>query len=316
MKENVLIALGGNAILKHREEGTAAEQFENVRVTCRHLAEMVREGYRVAVTHGNGPQVGDILLAYELAKGTLPPMPLDVCGAQSQGMIGYMLQHSLQNELHSRDLHIPVATILTRTQVDRDDPAFISPSKPIGPFYTAMEAKRLREENGWAIGNDSGRGFRRLVPSPEPVRILEEKAIKEIYDEGIIVIACGGGGIPVMDSGKGEYIGVEAVIDKDHVAALMGNLIGADTLLILTDVPCVYLHYGKPDQVSLGRLTPHEARKYLHEGQFPSGSMGPKIESALRFIAGGGKRVIISSLESASRAMKEDAGTVISGEDN
>jgi carbamate kinase len=311
MKENVLVALGGNAILRHKEEGTAKEQFENVRETCRHLAEMVDEGYRIAVTHGNGPQVGDILLAYELAKGTLPPMPLDVCGAQSQGMIGYMLQHSMQNELHSRDIHIPVATILTRTQVDRDDPAFSSPSKPIGPFYTAMEAKKLREEKGWVIDNDSGRGYRRKVPSPEPVKILEELAISEIFAEGIIVIACGGGGIPVMETKNKEFIGVEAVIDKDHVAALMGNLIRAETLLILTDVPCVYLNYGRPDQVSLDRMTPDEAGDYLREGQFLPGSMGPKIESALRFIEGGGKRVIISSLESASSAMKEQAGTVI-----
>lgn len=311
MKENVLVALGGNAILRHKEEGTAKEQFENVRETCRHLAEMVDEGYRIAVTHGNGPQVGDILLAYELAKGTLPPMPLDVCGAQSQGMIGYMLQHSLQNELHSRDIHIPVATILTRTQVDRDDPAFSNPSKPIGPFYTAMEAKKLREEKGWVIDNDSGRGYRRKVPSPGPVKILEELAIGEIFAEGIIVIACGGGGIPVMETEAKEFVGVEAVIDKDHVAALMGNLIKAETLLILTDVPCVYLNYGRPDQVRLDCLTPDEAGDYLRKGQFPPGSMGPKIESALRFIEGGGKRVIISSLESASLAMKEHAGTVI-----
>jgi carbamate kinase len=311
MKEKMLIALGGNAILKHKEEGTAEEQFENVRETCRHLAEIVQEGYRIAVTHGNGPQVGDILLAYEMAKDTLPPMPLDVCGAQSQGMIGYMLQHSLQNELHSRGIHIPVATILTRTQVDRNDPAFSSPSKPIGPFYTAMEAKRLREEKGWVIDNDSGRGYRRKVPSPEPVKILEEHAIKEIHEEGIIVIACGGGGIPVMETEGGEFIGVEAVIDKDHVAAILGNLIKAQSLLILTDVPLVYLNYGRPDQKGIDRLSLEEARRYLREGQFPPGSMGPKIESALRFIEGGGKRVIISSLESASLAMKEKAGTVI-----
>jgi len=311
MTENVLIALGGNAILRHKEEGTAEEQFENVRITCHHLAEMVLEGYHIAVTHGNGPQVGDILLAYELAKGTLPPMPLDVCGAQSQGMIGYMIQQSLQNELQARGIHIPVATILTRTQVDRNDPAFSRPAKPIGPFYTAMEAKKLREEMGWVVENDSGRGYRRKVPSPEPVKILEELAIREIHEEGIIVIACGGGGIPVMEADGGKFIGVEAVIDKDHVAALLGNLIRAHTLLILTDVPCVYLNYGRPDQVGLDHLTPDEARKYLREGQFPGGSMGPKIESALRYIEGGGTRVIISSLESASLAMKEKAGTVI-----
>jgi carbamate kinase len=315
MNETVLIALGGNAILRHKEEGTAEEQFENVRITCHHLAEMVGEGYRIAVTHGNGPQVGDILLAYELAKGTLPPMPLDVCGAQSQGMIGYMLQQSLQNELQSRGIHIPVATILTRTQVDRNDPAFFRPAKPIGPFYTAMEAKRLREEKGWVIDNDDGRGYRRRVPSPEPIRILEELAIREIHEEGIIVIACGGGGIPVIEAEGGNFTGVEAVIDKDHVAAVLGTLIRAQTLLILTDVPCVYLNYGRQDQVSLERLTPDEARKYLREGQFPDGSMGPKIESALRFLEGGGKRVIISSLESALLAMKENAGTVIRRKD-
>jgi carbamate kinase len=176
-----------------------------------------------------------------------------------------------------------------------------------------MEAKRLREEKGWVIDNDDGRGYRRKVPSPEPVRILEELAIREIHDEGIIVIACGGGGIPVIEADGGNFTGVEAVIDKDHVAAVLGTLIRAQTLLILTDVPCVYLNYGRPDQVSLDRLTPDDARKYLQEGQFPDGSMGPKIESALRFIEAGGKRVIISSLGSASLAMKEKAGTVIKG---
>jgi carbamate kinase len=309
--EKILIALGGNAILKHREEGTAEEQLENVRATCSHMVELIKLGYDIAITHGNGPQVGDILLAYDIAKTTLPPMPLDVCGAQSQGMIGYMLQQSLKNELNGEGIIKPVITVLTQCLVDRDDPAFRSPSKPIGPFYTAMEAGRLRQEKGWTVENDSGRGYRRLVPSPDPVRIVEGEAIRKLSDEGTIVIACGGGGVPVSATGSGDIEGVEAVIDKDHVAALYAAIIGADILLILTDVHKVALNYGRVNQSDIDEMDCKTARTYLAQGHFLPGSMQPKVESALRFIANGGKRAIITSLENAVSGVVRGEGTVI-----
>jgi carbamate kinase len=309
--EKILVALGGNAILRHREEGTAEEQFENVRATCRHMVELIKLGYDIAITHGNGPQVGDILLAYDIAKSTLPPMPLDVCGAQSQGMIGYMLQQSLKNELNGEGISKPVITVLTQCLVDRDDPAFRSPSKPIGPFYTAMEAGKLRQEKGWAVENDSGRGYRRLVPSPDPVKIIEEEAIRKLSYEGSIVIACGGGGVPVVSAGSGEITGIEAVIDKDHVAALYAAIIGADILLILTDVHKVALNWGRANQTDIDEMDSETARMYLSQGHFLPGSMQPKIESALRFIRDGGKKVIITSLENAVSGVISDEGTVI-----
>jgi carbamate kinase len=312
MEERVLVALGGNAILKHKEKGTAEEQFENVQETCTYLVDLIKEGYRIAITHGNGPQVGDILLKNELSKKTLPPMPLDVCGAESQGMIGYMLQLSMYGQLLKAGLTMPVVTILTMTGVDKNDPAFKDPQKPIGPFYTAMQASKLREEKGWTIVNDSGRGYRRVVPSPTPTTILEEDSIKQLVNSGAVVIACGGGGIPVITSDRGLVPqGVEAVIDKDHAAALFATLIGADILLILTDVERVSLNFGKPSQKDLTDLTVQEAREYYHEGQFPPGSMGPKIESTIQFIEHGGKEAVITSIHKAKDALKGKGGTVI-----
>ncbi len=308
----VLVSLGGNAILKHGQKGTAEEQAANVQNTARHLAALLRRGERIAITHGNGPQVGNILLQNEIAKETLPPMPLDVCGAESQGMIGYMLQRALRSELESGESNVPVATMVSQTLVDAEDPAFKNPTKPVGPFYTATEARQLRESKGWHIISDSGRGYRRVVPSPTPLDILEKETIIRQFETGTVVISVGGGGVPVIRDKDGKIRGVEAVLDKDRTAALLGKILGVETLLILTDVEKVFINYGKADQRALDRMTVQECRKYLTEGQFPAGSMGPKIESAVRFLSGSSrKRVVIASLEKAEEALKGSAGTTI-----
>jgi len=308
----VLVSLGGNAILKHGQKGTADEQAVNVENTAKHLAALLRRGERIAITHGNGPQVGNILLQNEIAKETLPPMPLDVCGAESQGMIGYMLQRALRSELESGGLNVPVTTIVSQTLVDAQDPAFKNPTKPVGPFYTATEARQLRESKAWHIISDSGRGYRRVVPSPTPLDILEKETIIRLFETGTVVISVGGGGVPVIKQKNGKLRGVEAVLDKDRTAALLAKILGVETLLILTDVEKVFINYGKPDQRALDRMTVQECRKYLTEGQFPAGSMGPKIESAVSFLSdSSGKRVGIASLETAEEALQGKAGTTI-----
>lgn len=310
MVKNMVVSLGGNAILKHTEKGTAEEQLRNVKKTSYYIAEMINEGYHIAITHGNGPQVGDILLAYELAKDTLPPMSLDICGAQSQGMIGYMLQLSLKNMLKKFRIAKSVVTILTQTLVHQDDPQFINPSKPIGPFYTAMEATKLRKEREWDVINDSGRGYRRVVPSPRPIGFVEEECVKTLFNEGTIIIASGGGGIPVINE-DGLLKGVEGVVDKDHSASLLASLIEAEILLILTDVEKVALYYNTPHQKDVEQMNTIQAKEYLKDGHFPKGSMGPKIESAVNFLENGGEKVIITSLEHAIDALNGDAGTII-----
>jgi carbamate kinase len=307
-----LVSLGGNAILKHGQKGTAEEQAVNVQNTAKHLAALLRRGERIAITHGNGPQVGNILLQNEIAKETLPPMPLDVCGAESQGMIGYMLQRALSSELESGGPNLPVTTIVSQTLVDAEDPAFKNPTKPVGPFYTSTEARQLRESKGWHIISDSGRGYRRVVPSPTPLDILEKETIIRLFETGTVVISVGGGGVPVIREKNGKLRGVEAVLDKDRTAALLAKILGVETLLILTDVERVFVNYGKPDQRALDRMTVQECRKYLAEGQFPAGSMGPKIESAVSFLAdSSGRKVGIASLEMAEEALKGNAGTTI-----
>ncbi len=305
----ILVALGGNAILRRNGKGTAEEQFENVRNACRHLVGLMRQGHEVIITHGNGPQVGDILLKDELARGTLPQMPLDVCGAESQGMIGYMIQQCLRNELREAGLEMQVATVLTETVVDANDPAFKKPTKPIGPFYSATEAASLKEEKGWVLVNDSERGYRRVVPSPVPLSVVQGNVIRELVDLRVVVIAAGGGGIPVTSGGESK--GVEAVVDKDLSAALLAGVVKADVLLILTDVDKVYLDYDKPSQRPIEEMTVRECKEYLKRGQFAAGSMGPKIESAVRFLEAGGDRVIIAPLEAAEEAMAGTAGTRI-----
>jgi len=308
----VLVSLGGNAILKHGQKGTAEEQAVNVQNTAKHLAAILRRGERIAITHGNGPQVGNILLQNEIAKETLPPMPLDICGAESQGMIGYMLQRALRGELESGGSKVPVATIVSQTLVDAGDPAFKNPTKPVGPFYTATEAQELRESKGWQMISDSGRGYRRIVPSPIPLDILEKETIIRLFETGTVVISAGGGGVPVVRDADGRIRGVEAVLDKDRTAALLGRILGVETLLILTDVEKVFVNYGKPNQRTLDKITVQDCKKYLAEGQFPAGSMGPKIESAVSFLSHStGKRVSIASLEMAEEALQGRAGTTI-----
>ncbi len=266
----------------------------------------------MTITHGNGPQVGDILLKNELARNVLPPMPLDVCGAESQGMIGYMLQQSLDNELRRAGKEIPMVTILTQTIVDRDDPAFGKPTKPVGPSYSEAEAKILEKERGWILVNDNNKGYRRVVPSPVPKSIVEWKVIQKMFDEGYLIIHSGGGGVPVVKSEDGSIAGVEAVIDKDLTASLIGALLKVDVLLILTDVERIALNYGKQDQQYLDSLGVGEAKNYLAKGQFPPGSMGPKVQAAINFVDAGGQKAIITSLDSAKQALEGKAGTVIS----
>jgi carbamate kinase len=251
-------------------------------------------------------------LKNEMAKNILPPMPLDVCGAESQGMIGYMLQQSLDNELRLLKVDRKVATILTQTLVDPTDKAFINPVKPIGPFYTALEATRLKDERGWTLVNDAGRGYRRVVPSPVPVEIIEGGMIRTLYDEGFLVVASGGGGVPVIREGDaGTIRGVEAVIDKDRSAAVLARMIGAEILLILTDVDNVYLNFERPDQKTLTRVSLDEAKTYLAAGHFPKGSMLPKIESAIHFLQTGGKVALVTSPSLAADALAGKAGTII-----
>ncbi len=308
----VLVSLGGNAILKHGQKGTAEEQAANVQNTAKHLVSLLRRGERIAITHGNGPQVGNILLQNEIAKDTLPPMPLDVCGAESQGMIGYMLQRAIRSELGSGGPNLPVTTLITQILVDPKDSAFHNPTKPVGPFYTAEDASKLEKSKGWQMISDSGRGYRRVVPSPSPLDILEKETIIRLFEAGAVVISAGGGGVPVIRDNHGRVKGVEAVLDKDRTAALLAKILTVETLLILTDVEKVYINYGNPDQQALNKMTVHECRKYLAEGQFPSGSMGPKIESAITFLSSStGRKVVIASLEKAEEALDGTAGTTI-----
>jgi len=272
---------------------------------------MIEQGWDVVITHGNGPQVGFILLRSELASHVLHTVPLDSCGADTQGAIGYMIQQSLYNEFLKRGMKKQAVTVVTQVVVDKDDPAFQNPTKPIGPFYTEAEAKRLAAERGWAVKNDAGRGWRRVVPSPIPQEIVEQEAIKALIEQGFVVIGVGGGGIPVVRETDGSLRGVEAVIDKDYASSLLASGIGADLFLISTAVEKVALNYGKPNQVWLDRMTLAEAKRYLSEGHFPPGSMGPKIEAIIQFLEKGGKEALITSPESIERALAGETGTRI-----
>ncbi len=310
--ETLVIALGGNAIQSASERGTAAEQFANVNRAMASVAELAGRGYRVVLTHGNGPQVGAILLRQAIAedKEAIPAMPMDVAGAMSQGQIGYMMQQCLRNELRKRGRPWPVATVITQMVVDPNDPAFSNPSKPIGPFYNAAKAEELRSR-GFTVIEDSGRGYRRVVPSPMPAAIAEIYAIRTLINSGTLVICAGGGGIPVVRDEAGDLHGVEAVIDKDMGASLLAQRLDADRLLILTDVEKVAINFRKLDQQELSRLSVNEAKQYLAEGQFAAGSMGPKVKAAIGFIESGGKQAIITQLQSAIAALEGRTGTSI-----
>lgn len=307
----LVVALGGNAILRRGEKGTAGEQFGHVHYAAANLTAIVKEGHRIAITHGNGPQVGDILLANECAKDTLPRMPLDVCGAESQGMLGYMIQQSLENALRTAGIDRRVITVVTQTTVDCGDPAFSHPSKPIGPFYGEIDARQLREKEGWTVHPVERGLYRRVVPSPAPLRVVEESSIRTLVEEGFIVIAAGGGGIPVVQDESGNLSGVEAVIDKDLTAERLATAMGADTLLILTDVEQVSLRFGTPEERPIRSARASEVRAWLREGQFPEGSMGPKMEACARFVEEGGQCAIITSLEKAVDGLEGRAGTRI-----
>lgn len=311
MGDKVLIALGGNAILQPKQEATYENQYENVRQSTEIISRIVNNGHNVIITHGNGPQVGNILRQNEEAKDVVPPFPLDVCSAESQGFIGYMMDQTLKNELNKLGLVRNVVSMLTQTQVSKDDPAFQNPEKPIGVFYSEEEAKQLAEEKGWDVAEDAGRGWRRVVPSPKPLSILGSDVIKSLTDNDAIVIAAGGGGIPVIKTEAGSIEGIEAVIDKDSSAFKLAVEAEADVFMILTDVQNVYVNYGKPNQKALGAISLEEANKYVAEGQFSAGSMGPKMAAAIDFAERGGK-AIICSLDQADLAMEGKAGTSVS----
>ncbi|MBD3347626.1 MAG: carbamate kinase [Candidatus Eisenbacteria bacterium] len=310
MDKLAVVAIGGNSLTRPGQRGTIPEQFENTRATSAVIADMIARGHEVVLTHGNGPQVGNILLRAEMASSVLPPLPLDTCGADSQGGIGYMLQQVLGTELRRRAIEKDVVTVLTQVVVDPNDPAFDEPSKPIGPFYSEEDVKRRRDEQGWAVMEDASRGWRRVVPSPMPVRIVEVGAIRALLSAGCVVIGVGGGGIPVVES-DGGLRGVEAVIDKDHASRLLANQIGAGLFVISTDVPQVALHYGTDRETAIDEMTVEEAERYHREGHFPPGSMGPKVLAGIDFIRNGGGTVIITNPGSLGRALDGETGTRI-----
>lgn len=310
MKEKIVIALGGNALQSGKDGGDAASQLRVVRKTCEHIAKISESGYEIAVVHGNGPQVGRIVLACETAKNVTPSMPFDVCGAMSQGYIGYHIQQCLKYALNRTNRNIPVVTVATQVIVEKKDPAFASPTKPIGPFYTEEEAQKLEKEQGYQMQEDSGRGYRRVVASPLPRKIVEIDAVKQLWDHAI-VITCGGGGIPVVEQNDGTLEGVAAVIDKDYTAELLAEQVDADILMILTEVEKVAINFNKPNQESLDHLSLAEASRYVEEGQFPAGSMLPKVVAAMKFVrAFPQKKAIITSLDKAVEALNGTTGTV------
>jgi carbamate kinase len=305
-----VVALGGNAIIPVGGEGTIEEQRNLTNDSMKQVANLIASGRRVVLTHGNGPIVGNIVERNEAVKDRIPPMPLDVCGADSQGGIGYMIQQSLRNELEARGLDARVVAIVSQVIVSRNDPAFKNPTKPIGPFYTKEEADGLAREKGWAMKNDADRGHRRVVPSPKPLEIIEADVISRLLAAGTVVIAAGGGGIPVVREG-GRLVGVEAVIDKDRAAAVLAKNAGAQRLIILTSVEEVYVGFGGPEQKPLRKVSLSEIKRLHEAGEFPAGSMGPKIEAAIDFIESGGREVIISHARKLLEACKGKAGTHI-----
>jgi carbamate kinase len=309
-----VVAIGGNSLIKNAEHESVEDQYDAARETTRHIADMIEAGWDVAIGHGNGPQVGFILRRSEIAAKVegMHEIPLDVCGADSQGAIGYALQQNLQNWLFQRKIRKNVATVVTQVLVDRDDPAFHSPAKPIGGYMDEDEARRREAAMGWSVVEDAGRGWRRVVASPLPKEIVELETVRALIDAGVVVITVGGGGIPVIDTGDGQYAGTAAVIDKDYASSLLAQSIGADLFLISTAVEKVALDYGKPDQRWLDRITVSEARTYLAEGRhFAKGSMAPKIEAILWYMEAGGKHAIITTPENIGRALRGETGTHI-----
>ncbi len=310
MRRIAVVAIGGNSLIKDKQHVAVKYQWEAVKETCRHIADMIEEGWDVVITHGNGPQVGFILRRNELAAHEVHTTPLDVIGADTQGSIGYMLQQSLDNEFTRRGLDKRAITIVTQVVVDRNDPAFQNPTKPIGGFLTKEEAERFAAE-GWPVVEDAGRGWRRVVPSPEPVEIVEEVAIRDAVQRGWTVVAVGGGGIPVVREADGSLHGVAAVIDKDRASSLLASKIQADLFLISTAVEKVAINFGKPNQQWLDRMSVREAKQYMEEGHFAPGSMLPKIQACVRYLEAGGERAIITNPENITRALRGETGTWI-----
>jgi len=306
-----VVAVGGNSLIKDRDHQTVADQYQAVAETCVHIAGLVASGYEVVITHGNGPQVGYILLRAELASGVLHTVPLDSCDADTQGAIGYHIQRALGNEFGRRKLNKRVVTVVTQVVVSADDAAFEHPSKPIGPFYDADRAEALKRDHDWQMVEDAGRGYRRVVPSPRPIEIVEIESIRSLLRDGFVVVAVGGGGIPVVRDRNGELAGAEAVIDKDHASGLLAAEIDAHLLIISTSFDCVYRYCGCPDQCPLGHLTAAQARDYLQQGQFAPGSMEPKIRAAIDYLDRVDGQVVITSPQQMVDAANGRAGTLI-----
>jgi len=314
VKKLAVVAIGGNSLIKDAKHKTVEDQYQAAKETTFHIADMIEAGWDVAIGHGNGPQVGFILRRSEIAAKVegMHEVPLDVCGADSQGAIGYALQQSLQNELYRRGVKKPVATVVTQVLVDKNDPAFKNPAKPIGSFMDETEAKHREKDIGWSVVEDAGRGWRRVVASPLPKEVVELDAVKTLIDAGTIVVTVGGGGIPVIDVGDHEYRGVAAVIDKDFASSLLASLINADLFLISTAVEKVAIDFGKPEQKWLDKMTLAEAKEYLAEGiHFAKGSMAPKIQAIIWFLENGGKQALITNPENIGRALKGETGTWI-----
>jgi carbamate kinase len=309
MSRLAVVAVGGNSLIKDKDHQTIPDQYAAGAESMAHIAGMIQAGWEVVITHGNGPQVGFILRRAELALHELHPVPLDFCGADTQGAIGYMFQQALHNEFREREIRKAAVTVVTQVLVDQEDPAFQKPSKPIGSFMDEPAALQHRQNDGWAVVEDAGRGWRRVVASPLPVRIIEEDAIRSLIQAGFVVISTGGGGIPVVEDAQGNLVGVEAVIDKDFAGSLLAASLRADLFLISTAVEKVAINYNKPDQQWLDRLTLADARRYLAEGQFAKGSMGPKIEAIIKYLEQGGKQALITDPQNIDRALEGHTGT-------
>ena len=307
----LVVALGGNAILREGERGLVREQYANIERTCRDLLPLLQGDYPLLFTHGNGPQIGNLMLSLEATRDRFPLLPMDVCGAMTQGSIGYMLQRTLTNFLNGADIQRPVVTVVTQVVVDPRDDAFWKPTKPVGPYYAAEQAAAMRRETGWNMVEDAGRGYRRVVASPNPVEIVERRMIRTLALSGAVVVCAGGGGIPVIRSGDGTLVPIEGVIDKDLATARLALDVGAHRLLVLTGVEQVAINWGTPDQRAVARATAAEMKAWLQEKQFPEGSMGPKVQAALEFLAGGGHEVVIALPETAAAALAGRTGTHI-----
>ncbi len=312
MKRKIaLIAFGGNALLPDNEHGFQEDQMAFARKAAELMVHVVKKGYELVIVHGNGPQVGNILIQMEEAVNKIPPYSLDVCDAMTEGSMAFMLEKNIINELRRNSLDKEVASIVTQVIVDKDDPAFHNPTKPVGPFYSRFRAQALRREKKWTMVEDSGRGWRKVVPSPKPIDVVPKWVIRDLVQAGRIVIAAGGGGIPVVIDGGGLFRGVEAVIDKDYAASLLAREIKVDLFVILTAIERVFVNFGKPDQRAVPVMTVDEARKYLAEGQFPPGSMGPKIRAAIEYIEAGGREVLITTAGHLKAALINRSGTKI-----